>query len=102
MDIWEDLRGLAAGREAEETWLKHNSMCGLGQAACVCVCLVRTKQKKEIKKMMKQNLKKMPLHAVVGRGRQRKGQLSAFLHLVTWLSLMSHRLGVFQLISLSS
>lgn len=39
MDIWEDLSGLAARREAEETWLKHNSMCGLGQLLRERVCV---------------------------------------------------------------
>lgn len=62
MDIWEDLRGLAAGREAEETWLKHNSMWGLGQALHVCACVFGEKKKrKNLKK-----IKKKPLCVLVG------------------------------------
>lgn len=37
-----------------------------------------------------------------GEGGSQKANSQLFLRLTTWLSLMSHRLGLFQLISLSS
>lgn len=78
--------GTRKGRHsaAEEMWFKHNSMWGRGQAEPRFFCLLRDKKKKK--------------GVLVGLGRLLKAESELFIR---WLSLMTHRLRLFQLIYLS-